>query len=311
MSAKRYSLRDKKKVDLPDDKYEQALSKINALETTLREYMKENATLKRDIERANIEIEGKKDLKKEITQLKNSVKKLENKNEKTQNKLIAVREERDKLKKETAKLQKKIEKLEYNPIRVLEGMQTELQKILEDSKIDHKKEILKIDSLKKAHIYCKILKMSGQKTGPLLEHYIKHKNNMTKNDASDCIGDLHCNKKNYEIKASLGGQDNNKFNFVQLRMDHKCSYIFTAYYIDKFNLKHNGKLYIFQLEKEDIKELLIKYGTYAHGTNGSLGNITREELDRRINTKEYALRPKYDDKCWKDLLRFEVDEITV
>ena len=160
-------------------------------------------------------------------------------------------------------------------------------------------------------MYCKYNNLSGQFTGPVLEKFIRNKYNMIKNSASSCIGDLKFNEVNVEIKASNGGKENNKFNFVQLRMNHNCEYIFTAYYIDYENLENLGELYIFRLNKENIKPLIVKYGGYAHGTIEKLGPITIEDLNDVNNPKEYAIRPKYGDKCWDELLNFRVQEITV
>ena len=134
---------------------------------------------------------------------------------------------------------------------------------------------------------------------------------MTKNNASSCNGDLKCNEINVEIKASNGGKENNKFNFVQLRMNHNCEYILTAHHIDYTNLDNLGELYIFRLNKENIRPLIVQYGGYAHGTIGELGEITMEDLTDTNNQKEYALRPKYGDKCWSELLHFRIDEIII
>ena len=175
----------------------------------------------------------------------------------------------------------------------------------------HTENIMNLPTLKEAHIYCKFNNMSGQFTGPVLEKYIEKKYNMTKNNASSCNGDLKCNDLDVEIKASNGGKENNKFNFVQLRMNHNCEYILTAYYIDYTNLENLGELYIFKLKKENIKQLIEKYGGYAHGTIGELGKITMDDLNDKGNQKEYALRPKYGDKCWNEMLQFRVDEIVI
>ena len=175
----------------------------------------------------------------------------------------------------------------------------------------HTEIIMNLPTLKHAHIYCKYNNLTGQFTGPVLEKYIKVKYKMTKNKASFCNGDLKYNEINVEIKASNGGKENNKFNFVQLRMNHDCEYILTAYYLDYTNLENSGELYIFRLNKENIKPLIVKYGSYAHGTIGELGEITIEDLDYTDNTKEYALRPKYGDKCWNELLDFRIDEIGI
>ena len=53
------------------------------------------------------------------------------------------------------------------------------------------------------------------------------------------------------------------------------------------------------------------YGGYAHGTIGELGTMTIDDLNDVNNQKEYALRPKYGDKCWVELLNFRIDEIAV
>ena len=94
----------------------------------------------------------------------------------------------------------------------------------------------------------------------------KNKYNMVKNNSSLCIGDLYYKEigKNVEIKTSNGGKTHNKFNFVQLRMNHNCDYLFTAYYLDNSNINTLGELFIFRITKIDIKQLVLKYGSYAH-----------------------------------------------
>lgn len=192
-------------------------------------------------------------------------------------------------------------------------IKTKLQQYLDSSRSTkiHYENLFKEPTLKDAHIYCKINNLSGQFTGPAIERYIQIKYNMTKNNASSCNGDLNHNNINIEIKASNGGKDNNKFNYVQLRMNHNCEYILTAYYIDDKNLAFLGELFIFKLNKENMKNLVLKYGGYAHGTVGELGEITIDDLNDENNQKEYAIRPKYGDKCWKELLQFRIDEIII
>lgn len=132
---------------------------------------------------------------------------------------------------------------------------------------------------------------------------------MTKNSSSSCIGDLQHNQTNFEIKVSNGGKENNKFNYVQLRMNHNCEYILTAYYIHVDNLETEGELFIFKLNKHTIKNIILNHGGYAHGTKQKLGKITEDNLNDPTNDKEYAIRPKYGDKCWDKLLQFRVHEI--
>ena len=184
-----------------------------------------------------------------------------------------------------------------------------LKHILGLSKCDHKTEIMKQPDIKGAHIYCKINQLAGQVSGPLIEYYIKNKYDMIKNNSSLCIGDLQHNQTNLELKISTGGKENNKFNYVQLRMNHICEYILTAYYIDNDNLENMGELFIFRLNKTNMKKMIFKYGGYAHGTIQKLGAITEEDLENPTNDKEYAIRPKYGDKCWCDLLEFRINEI--
>jgi len=186
-----------------------------------------------------------------------------------------------------------------------------LIRIIGLSKLRHGIDILKHNTVKEAHAYCKVNQLSGQVTGPLIENYIKTKYNMTKNNASLCIGDLHHNGKNMEIKASTGGKDNNKFNYVQLRMNHSCEYLLTAYYIDETNVENLGELYIFKIDKIGLRPIILKCGGYAHGTKEKLGPITLEDLEDETNDKEYAIRPTYGDKCWKELLAFRVDESSI
>jgi hypothetical protein len=160
--------------------------------------------------------------------------------------------------------------------------------------------------LKKAHIYCKINKLNGQISGPLLEKYIIKKYGMIKNKSSDCIGDCKKNSKNIEIKCSLGGDKSHKdFNYVQIRLNHNIDiYLFTAYYINESNINDLGELFIFQIQKEDLIEIIKEFGQYAHGTIKEFGKTFQFD-------KEYALRPKINDNCWKKLLIHRVHEIII
>jgi hypothetical protein len=185
-----------------------------------------------------------------------------------------------------------------------------LKNILQLAKYNHKKEIIKQSSnIKDAHIYCKVNQLSGQISGPLIEYYIKNTYNMIKNNSSLCIGDLKYKNKNIEIKISTGGKENNKFNYVQLRINHNCDYILTAYYLSIKNLKNNGELFIFRLNKYNMKNIILKYGSYAHGTIQKLGIINKKDLNDPKNDKEYAIRPKYGDDCWNELLKYKIDNI--
>jgi hypothetical protein len=230
----------------------------------------------------------------------------------------------------------------------MRDMKGKLRYILEMSKCNHKKEIIKQPDIKYAHIYCKVNRLSGQISGPLVEYFIQNKYGMVKNKSSLCLGDLNytgnsrtlrglvgqrtpsfggssrCLRKlksrplrggsalcNLEIKISNGGITNNRFNYVQLRMNHECDYLLTAYYIDNENLEDLGELYIFKLDKKQLRQIIYRYGGYAHGTVKKLGIITIDDLEDSLNSKEYAIRPKYGDSCWEELLNFRIDDLNI
>lgn len=188
-------------------------------------------------------------------------------------------------------------------------MRTEaLRKILQSSVVNHKKEILNEPTIKDAHVYCKINNLNAQQYGPLLERYIKTTCNMRKNNSSNCTGDVCYLNQNIEIKVSMS---HTKFNYVQIRANHMCDYLFTAYHLDNSNVDTMGELFMFMIKKEDIKKLIVTYGSYAHGTISKLGEITMDDLNNVNNTKEYALRPVYNSKLWLELLKFRIHTIGV
>jgi len=184
-----------------------------------------------------------------------------------------------------------------------------LREYMSRSKVKHEDEILQRKTLKDAHIYCILHGISAQQYGPLLEKYIISKFGYTKNTASQCTGDCSKQGQNMEVKTSLGGAQNNKFNYVQLRMSQNIqTYFFTAYHLFEENVEREGELYIFRIPKENMKQLILHHGGYAHGTVKELGEITVESMKDDSHQREYALRPRFQDKCWKDLLPFRIDE---
>jgi len=177
------------------------------------------------------------------------------------------------------------------------------------SKINYEEIIMKSSTLKEAHVYCIIYNLSAQQYGSLLEKYIIVKFKYSKNKANNCIGDCNKNGNNLEIKVSLGGVNHDKFNYVQIRPSHDCNtYLLTAYYLSYDNIETEGELFIFKISKNEIKNLILKYGSYAHGTVKKNGIITIENLNDKNNINEYALRPKINDNCWKELMKFYINE---
>lgn len=170
--------------------------------------------------------------------------------------------------------------------------------------VNHEAQVMSLSNLKEAHVYCVIHNLSTQRYGPLLEKFIRVKFNYKKLKVIDCAGDGSKNGRNVEIKVSLGGRSHNKFNFVQLRPSHSCTaYILTAYHLSIENVRLEGELFIFIIPAEDIKRLILSFGGYAHGTTKEHGSISEQTL-----TKEYAIRPKINDACWRALLPFRVSE---
>jgi hypothetical protein len=193
---------------------------------------------------------------------------------------------------------------ELNKLRILM-----LKEHIERLTITHENEIMKEASLKDAHVYCVLNRLSGQQYGPLLEKYIRIKHNFVKNDASSCNGDCSKDEKNAEIKASIGGAKHNKFNWVQLRISHNIHYyILTAYNLSSKNVENQGDLYVFSVPKYDMHTLIAMYGGYAHGTIKEYGAISITDLQDENNKKEYALRPSFGDKCWLDIMKFRINE---
>ena len=175
-------------------------------------------------------------------------------------------------------------------------------------KINHEDEIVKQKTIKDAHIYCVINNISAQQYRPILEKFIILKHGYKKNKSSHCVGDCSKESQNIEIKVSLGGNDHKKFNYVQIRLSQDIGmYIFTAYYLTNENVDMEGELFIFKIPKQDMIDIIISNGSYAHGTKRELGSITRETISEYKN-REYAIRPSFNDKCWLNLMKFRIKE---
>jgi hypothetical protein len=121
-------------------------------------------------------------------------------------------------------------------------------------------------------------------------------------------GDGHKNGINYEIKSSIHSKKS-KINFVQLRPHHNIDfYIFVVY--NMYDNNDLGKGYIFKVPSENINQLIIEYGNYAHGATNVLGKITLRNI--KLNKYEYCLRCNPNMKksksynLWRELLKYEV-----
>lgn len=122
-------------------------------------------------------------------------------------------------------------------------------------------------------------------------------------------GDGNKNNINYEMKFSLHDKDG-KFNFVQIRPDHKIDF----YIVGGYNIWEGeiGKAYICKVPSEELYKLIPEYGGYAHGTVEEYGEITCDNIKGR--NCEFALRPNPNGKegtkpkkLWNEIKKYEVD----
>ena len=93
-------------------------------------------------------------------------------------------------------------------------------------------------------------------------------------------------------------------------MNHSCEYLLTAYYLSKENVDQEGELYVFRLNKNDLKNIVLQFGGMPMVQYTNLAK-SQGDLDDTSNDKEYAIRPKFGDKCWQALLAHRVHEFDV
>lgn len=190
------------------------------------------------------------------------------------------------------------------------SLQQQLRELLLSARVSHPSIILQAPSLKHAHMYCKLQHLPGSETGPLIERYLQHHWQWTRRKKGEGLGDLYCpdTQTNLEVKVSLGGKTHDRFNYVQLRLHHQCEYLLTAYHLSPENLCSLGDLYVYRVAKDDMRELIVRHGMYAHGTRQQLGPITWRDVQDETNTREYALRTRVGDACWRALLPYRINQ---
>jgi len=148
----------------------------------------------------------------------------------------------------------------------------------------------KIECYEEKHLLMKCIMcktyLSTMEWGPMLEKYIMAMFNLDR-PKDKTSGDARSkNDKNIEIKISLGNEKG-KFNFVQLRPDHKIDYyLFVCYNLYEDVL---GKIYMFLCRSDKLYKLLPEYGSYAHGTICKKHRINAKNI--KGHGSEYALRP--------------------
>ena len=152
---------------------------------------------------------------------------------------------------------------------------------------------------------CIINRCESSPTSDVFEQVIKHDLKL-ENAPDKMSGDASKNGLNIEIKCSTHAKDSN-FNFVQIRPDHNVHfYLFVGY-----NLWHDdalGKEYLFKIPSEDLYNMVVEHGGYAHGSKMVLPTITLATM--KGNGYEYALRvnPNAGKRVlWKKLLKYKVE----
>ncbi len=161
------------------------------------------------------------------------------------------------------------------------------------------KEIPKIQSLRNACILAKH-SLSSPSHGTAVENWLIEYYNCKRISSSNKEGDLKFhNQYNVEVKSSIS-KDGKKFNYVQLRPTHQIDF----YLMPSYDVI-NDNLYVFFVSQQEMKNLILKYGSYAHGTKKEKGLIS-ENIDNR--DVEFAIRPNIQKgEQWKELLKYQIE----
>lgn len=184
--------------------------------------------------------------------------------------------------------------MDYNSVRNLY--------IERKTTLDYKQEIAKTKTFRDAAIIVLHTGISPQAAAGPLEDWQKDFLHMT--PALDkTSGDGVYQGSTVELKQSLGGQSASDYNFVQIRPDHTIDfYIFTTY-----NIFTDDTTW-FKIPADDVNQLVVEFGGYAHGTIKALGPITADTLKGR--NCEYAIRPSCQGKgkkrdLWNRMMEWE------
>ena len=180
---------------------------------------------------------------------------------------------------------------------------------IKDDFNEKNKIIIKIQKEKNLTNKCVLARMYLPSQSNIMEKIIKNDLHI-KNTLNEISGDGNKNNINYEIKYS-GHAKKSKFNFVQIRPDHKIDYYIFCGYNMYDTSSIIGKAYIFKVPSKKVYEWIIKYGGYAHGTIKKLGIIDDKNIVGR--NCEYALRVSPINKkgknleFWNELIKYEVE----
>ena len=178
--------------------------------------------------------------------------------------------------------------------------------MLREAVIDKKKNkssivtnILKTNTFREACIIAKSF-LTTQSYGHVIDTWFSEHYDFKKLKSSDGVGDDKVfGKYNTEVKASLC-DDGKKYNYVQIRLTHNIDFYFLPTYdfvLDKF--------YYFLFSKREMIEMVKKYGEYAHGRKSEKGPIEDNLFNPDI---EFCIRPVVGKECWKEFMKFNVNE---
>lgn len=138
--------------------------------------------------------------------------------------------------------------------------------------------------------------VSSQSYGPMMERLYIDQHGFDKVPSSLDRGDFKAGNKDVygEYKFTYSPEHKRQaYNFVQIRPWQEITgYVFEVY-------SDIGGFKRFNISKRDMNTLLGKYGHLAHGTKGT----------NRNKKKEYAIRGKIGDSCWRDMLSFHKEHL--
>ena len=102
-------------------------------------------------------------------------------------------------------------------------------------------------------------------------------------------GDFRDGEYSVEFKFTIANP-NGKINFVQIRPSYKIDYYILVVYDP---CMYGDDLFeVFVCKSKDLYDLLPEFGGYAHGTVKENGQITQENIEKKLSFGcEYALRP--------------------
>lgn len=152
------------------------------------------------------------------------------------------------------------------------------------------------DSVESASDYFALLSLvSAQQKNKYIEHYICNLLSLDLVSATENRGDAKDSNGSYfELKISTDNCDH-LLNIRQIRLYQDVDYYVCAY-IDAWDM---SKSWCFKLTKDEMKQEVENYGTFAHGVK----DITQDNLYQEYSITISSKRAKvWREKYWDDNL---------